>query len=186
MTGARVATRLALALLAACGGGRDDAHDSPPPGGAGAASPAASTARLGNTADAGAPPAPGRGGRRPCSYTGRWDPCTITERLDRAGLAPQPISDTPTHPVLGTPAAAWRLGNAHLLVFIYPDEGARVDAQKKLNPGQFLTPDEEVGMNALPTLIANENLLAVLDSRSEHQRERVADAITAGPPQASP
>jgi hypothetical protein len=40
-------------------------------------------------------------------------------------------------------------------------------------------------MRAEPTLIASENLLAILRSRSDHQRERVSDALTAGPPQRS-
>jgi hypothetical protein len=34
-------------------------------------------------------------------------------------------------------------------------------------------------------LIRNANLLAILHSRNDHQRERVSDALTAGPPQAS-
>ncbi|HEY0996840.1 MAG TPA: hypothetical protein VGD77_12670, partial [Gemmatimonadaceae bacterium] len=122
--------------------------------------------------------------RPACGHTGRWDACTIAERLDRSGLAPQPVTDAAPHPLLGAPAAAWTVGNARLLVFVYPDKAAREAAQKKLPPAQFLTPQEEVGMNAMPTLIASENLLALLDSRNEHQRERVADAITAGPPQA--
>jgi hypothetical protein len=38
-------------------------------------------------------------------------------------------------------------------------------------------------MKAETTLIENDNALVLLFSQNEHQRERVADAITAGPPQ---
>ncbi len=182
---AAAAPLLALALLAGCGR-RDDAapratdrYDAASgervPDGALAAS-GADSAAAGAPAPGGAPPR--------CTYTGRWDPCTIAERLDRSGLAPQPDSGRPPHTTLGAPAAAWTVGNARLLVFIYPDVRAREAAQRGLRPGQYLTPGEEIGVNALPTLIVSENLLALLDSRNEHQRERVADAITAGPPQA--
>jgi hypothetical protein len=32
-------------------------------------------------------------------------------------------------------------------------------------------------------VIENDNLLALLFGKNEHQRERVSDALTAGPPQ---
>ena len=38
-------------------------------------------------------------------------------------------------------------------------------------------------MQGEATAIENDNLLALLFSRNEQQRERVADALTAGPPQ---
>lgn len=38
-------------------------------------------------------------------------------------------------------------------------------------------------MRPLPTVISSVNLIAILHSRNDHLRERVADAITAGPPQ---
>lgn len=183
--GRRIAPALLVALLAACGGGgsgdagRAGAGREASGGAAGQAN-AAGGAASGDAATA-VPGAP----RPACTYTGRWDRCTIAERLDRSGLAPQPVTDAAPHAQLGAPAAAWMVGNARLLVFVYPDKGAREAAQEKLPPAQYLTPQEEVGMNALPTLIASENLLAILDSRNEHQRERVADAITAGPPQAA-
>ncbi|MHB0950193.1 MAG: hypothetical protein ACYC4J_14205 [Gemmatimonadaceae bacterium] len=181
MTRRRVAPALLIALLAACGGsGSDDAGRQPASTSAGDRGPEQVVM---GTADRGSP-AGGEAAGPGCSYTGRWDLCTITERLDHSGLAPQPATDSAPHPALGAPAAVWTLGNARLLAFVYPDKGAREVAQKRLKTGQYLTPEVEVGMNDLPTLIASDNLLALLYSRNEHQRERVADAITAGPPQA--
>ena len=39
-------------------------------------------------------------------------------------------------------------------------------------------------MRGETTAIQNDNLLALLFSRNEQQRERVSDALTAGPPHA--
>jgi hypothetical protein len=41
-------------------------------------------------------------------------------------------------------------------------------------------------MRGETTAIQNDNLLALLFSRSEQQRERVSDAFMAGPPQPAP
>ena len=38
-------------------------------------------------------------------------------------------------------------------------------------------------MKSETTVIQSDNVLVLLFSKNEHQRERVADAITAGPPQ---
>ena len=56
--------------------------------------------------------------------------------------------------------------------------------QEKLEKTKYVRFDAPVTMKVLPTLISNTNLIAILHSRNDHLRERVADALTAGPPQA--
>jgi hypothetical protein len=75
------------------------------------------------------------------------------------------------------------LGNAGLAVYLYSDSTARHAAGAKLDSAKFIPPSREVGMLGEGTAIQSDNVLVLLFSRNEHQRERVADAITAGPPQ---
>src|SRR5690349_21425992 len=58
-------------------------------------------------------PAPGK----PCAPTGVWGPCTILERLDRAGLAPRVAPGMVREPPLERPGHLIRLGGAELKVF---------------------------------------------------------------------
>jgi hypothetical protein len=50
---------------------------------------------------------------------------------------------------------------------------------------RYLGYTEAVSMQQLPTLIQSANLVAILHSRNDLQRERVGDMLTAGPPQPS-
>jgi hypothetical protein len=86
-------------------------------------------------------------------------------------------------PPLSSPGITILLGRSELRIFMYTDRAARERDQAKLNSSKYLSASEPLSMQAEPTLIASENLLAILRSRSDHQRERVSDALMAGPPQ---
>jgi len=75
------------------------------------------------------------------------------------------------------------LGASALDVMIYPDVAARERDERNLDRSRYVEYDAPLGMKSLPTIIRSANLIAVLHSRNDHQRERVSDAITAGPPQ---
>ena len=166
-----------LLVLAGCGGDTQQrAADRPAGSGGGPEQVEMGTEVRGAPGDSSA-------ARPKCTYTGRWDRCTVTERLERSGLAPRPIDGPEGEPGLGTPALAYMVGKAELRVFLYPDRAARVRAEEALPPAKYLKPSDEVGMEDRVTLISTENLIALLSSRNEHQRERVADALLAGPPQ---
>lgn len=75
------------------------------------------------------------------------------------------------------------VGTSDLDLFIYADEAARQRDEARLDRTKYVAYDAPLGMQPLPTLIRSANLLAVLHSRNDHLRERVADALTAGPPQ---
>lgn len=107
------------------------------------------------------------------------------ERLDRAGLAPRRDTSAVAEPPLTVGGTLVRVGTGQLELYLYPDAVARQREQRLLDGAQYAPVDAPLTMQALPTLIANANLIVILHSRNEHLRERVADAITAGPPQPS-
>jgi hypothetical protein len=118
-----------------------------------------------------------------CPATGSWSRCAVVERLERAGLAPRVDSSGMTEPPLTPPGVLVRVGASELELYIYPDAGSREREEATLDRSKYLDYAAPVSMNARPTLIHSANLIAILHSRNDHQRERVADAITAGPPQ---
>ena len=122
-----------------------------------------------------------------CPPTGRWTRCGIVDRLDRAGLAPQEDSTTvATEPPLEAKGFVVRLSRAEAEVYLYEDASARRGDQRRIEKARYLEYGEAGSMQTLPTLIANSNAIVVLHSRNDHQRERVGDAITAGPPAKTP
>jgi hypothetical protein len=153
----------AVAVLAACGGGGSGDADRPVPG----AQPAAH----GSVVDSA------------CPATGLWAECSVLERLERSGLAPQRRGEPATRPPLTAEGLAFGIGRGELEVYIYPDEDARLRDQAGLDTTMFVAAHQQVSLRNEPTLIASGNLIAVLRSASERQRERVSDALTAGAPQ---
>ncbi len=117
-----------------------------------------------------------------CPGTGHWEPCTVFDRLERAGLAPQ-RGDTVRFPFLRVPGQTWRLGSATIHVFRYRDSTARhadyvaLDSLTARPRGDTLT-----HWPGTPTVLVNDNLLAILLSENGEQVERVSLALTAGPP----
>jgi hypothetical protein len=118
-----------------------------------------------------------------CPATGLWTACAVFQRLDRAGLAPRLDSSVATEPPLAARGTVVKINNADLEIYLYADAEARQQDEAKLERSRYLDYAAPVSMQTLPTLIHSANLIAVLHSRNDHQRERVADALTAGPPQ---
>jgi hypothetical protein len=119
-----------------------------------------------------------------CPATGQWSECAVFDRLDHAGLAPRRDStagkvQVPPLTVTGTRLS---LGTSELDVFIYPDAASRERDEAQLDRSKYIEASDEPTLRGEATLIRNVNLLAVLRSRNDHQRERVSDALTAGPP----
>jgi hypothetical protein len=121
----------------------------------------------------------------PCPPTGAWQLCSVVERLDRAGLAPRQQPGGVREAPLSSPGVAFLLGRSELRVFLYADRAARERDQARLDRAKYVAANVPLSMQLEPTLIASENLLAILRSRNDQQRERVSDALTAGPPQRS-
>lgn len=119
-----------------------------------------------------------------CPRTGHWGDCQLRARLTQSGLAPasgsDKVGDLPALPVKPTTLT---LGNAGLAFYVFPDTLARRRAAATLDTVKFIPQTRDVSIKNETTLIESDNLLVLLFSKNEHQRERVADAITAGPPQ---
>lgn len=158
-----------LALLALAAGCRDrkPAADSAP-----ALPPVGATPAGANAKDA-------------CPADGRWAECSLLKRLDEAGLAPQRDSSPVTLAPLSRPGMHVTVGGSELDLFFYPDSASRARDEAKLDPKQYVAYDAPQTIRAEPTLIHSVNVIAILHSRRDQQRERVSDAITAGPPQPS-
>ncbi len=117
-----------------------------------------------------------------CPGTGHWEACTVFDRLERAGLAPQ-RGDTVRLPFLRIAGQTWRLGSATLHVFRYGDSLTRhIDFAKLDSLHARPVGDTLVKWPGTPTLLVNDNLLAILLSENDEQVERVSLALTAGPP----
>ena len=120
--------------------------------------------------------------------TGRWDECNVRQRLERAGLAPQPLPDTLRVPFLDRPGFGYGVGHAVLRVFLYDSAGALardladVDTTR-VQPSGAGAP---VAWGVTPTLITSNNMAAILLSDQATQVERVRLALTAGLPAPSP
>ena len=121
-----------------------------------------------------------------CPGTGHWEACTVFDRLERAGLAPQ-RGDTVRFAFLKIAGQTWRIGAATIHVFRYRDSLERhvdfvaLDSLHARPRGDTLTT-----WPGTPTVLVNDNLLAILLSDNDHQIERVSLALTAGPPPKAP
>lgn len=121
-----------------------------------------------------------------CPRDGRWHECSLLDRLDRAGLAPRRDSGAVAETTLSERGILVRLGSAELELFLYPDSTARAADERRLDKSDLVEAGTPYTIRHERTLIRSANLLALLKSLNDHQRERVADAITAGPPQPQP
>lgn len=128
----------------------------------------------------------GTSGRPICPATGLWSVCAILERLDRSGLAPiRDSSAVATEAPLEAKGLLIKIGRGELEVYIYESASARERDDARLDRSKYVVYPAPLPMSPVPTLVTSANLIAVLHSRNDHLRERVSDAITAGPPQAT-
>lgn len=125
----------------------------------------------------------GASGKRECPGTGHWSPCAVLKRLEAAGVAPQTTESLPDLPALDATPLLYRVGRSGLAIYLFADSSARARAARTLDTTRYVSAARELTMRGETTAIQNDNLLALLFSHSEQQRERVSDALTAGPPQ---
>jgi hypothetical protein len=158
-------------LLVACQREADNA-------GGGGETLAASPVVRGDTAAAAAIPL--------CPATGLWAECAIVYRLDRAGLVPRVDSSAPvTEEPLTVRGRKILVGRSELELYLYPDAASRERELAAIDRTKYVEYPAPVPINPMPTLIHSANAIVILHSRNDHQRERISDLITAGPPQPS-
>ncbi|HET7190169.1 MAG TPA: hypothetical protein VFI52_18580 [Gemmatimonadaceae bacterium] len=122
-------------------------------------------------------------GKSDCPGTGHWTSCAVRKRLDAAGVAPQTATELPDLPKFDVAPALYTVGKSGLAIYLFADSSARARAAAALDTLHFIPASKELTMRGETTAIQNDNLLALLFSRMEQQRERVSDALLAGPPQ---
>ncbi|MEO7770360.1 MAG: hypothetical protein ABIX19_04975, partial [Gemmatimonadaceae bacterium] len=116
-----------------------------------------------------------------CPRTGHWGDCQLRARLDQSGLAPHSTDeDVGNLPKLDVAPVKLKIDNSGLAFYVFADSNARHRAAAGLDTVHFIPQAKPVSLKAETTVIQNDNLLVLLFSKNEHQRERVSDAVTAG------
>jgi hypothetical protein len=136
-------------------------------------------------AGASAPSAATAAGVGTCPSTGQWAECSILYRLERSGFVAKVDSGAkPKEKALTGKPMVMTLGRGGTLeVYLYPDSTARVADGAKLDRAHLINATAEQTIERERTLIESSNIIGLLTSLSGHQRERVSDALMAGPPQ---
>ena len=121
-----------------------------------------------------------------CPHDGKWALCSVMNRLRQAGFVLKPV-DTAASRRKGfsIPPAVYTLGHSRLEIFLYADSGAMskdMMAMDTVAAGPRGSPSQWGDLP--PVLVRSVNLAAVFLSSSQRQAERLALAITAGPPMA--
>ena len=110
-----------------------------------------------------------------------WRACSVLDRLERAGLAPQERGIV-RQPFFTVEGRVYVLGDAELQTFIFADTAAAAMQTAALDSVRVSPPTMSIAWRRKPTLIRSANLVAILLSDDERQTERVALAIEAGLP----
>jgi hypothetical protein len=117
-----------------------------------------------------------------CPATGNWHVCTLMYRLKRAGFTVERDTVPVRNPRLAQVGMRLRLARGEMTVFLYPDSTNRRLDERHLDSTTLISPDAGSVPGRL-TMVRSANMLVLSDVRNERLRERVMDALLAGPPQ---
>jgi hypothetical protein len=118
-----------------------------------------------------------------CPKDGRWRACSITKRLQDAGLVPRQLPDSARVPFLTPVGSTWSVARVELRVFLYEDAAQADREALALDPIRVAPRGGTHAWPAPATLVHSGNMIAVLLSENARQVERVQLALEAGPPQ---
>jgi hypothetical protein len=123
--------------------------------------------------------------KRPtCPRTGRWALCSVEKRLEQAGFVPRKaVVPTPKMAGFSVTPTTYLLGSAKLEVFLYPDEKSLAGDWAGLDTLRASPRGTTTAFQVPPTLVRSANLAALFLSDSPAKSDRLALALTAGPPQ---
>ena len=126
-------------------------------------------------------PAPGD---TSCPATGLWARCSVIKSIERAGLnAHADSAKDVTEPPLAIPGFQLPIARGDVRVFLYADSNSRKRDRAKLDKDRFVRPNQLPGIARERTVIESANLLVLMDVLGTLSRERIANALMAGPPQ---
>lgn len=119
--------------------------------------------------------------------TGLWTEAQLLDRLVRAGVAPR-RAENPRKiaPWMNREPVVLLAGGGEVHVWIYPDSTARLAVTARLDPESATPRGETVPFTPPMRFVMQNNLAAVVSGGSERNLERVALALQAGLPIASP
>jgi hypothetical protein len=120
-----------------------------------------------------------------CPADGAWSVCSVMYRLKRAGFDVTRDSAIAREPGLGQEGMRLYLGKGSMNVFLYVDSANRKVDQRRLDSTLFLRPEWE-SRPSRRTLLSSANMLVLMEIENGRNRERIADALLAGPPQGAP
>jgi hypothetical protein len=124
--------------------------------------------------------------RPSCPHDGKWALCSIVNRLRQAGFVLKPVDSIGARRKGFTVLpAVYSLGQSRLEVFLYADSAAMAKDMMGIDTlvaGPRGAPSQ--WGDTPPVLVRSANLAAVFLTSSQRQSERLALAITAGPPMA--
>jgi len=171
----RYQTILICAFVAGCGGHSDRAASSD--------SGRTSGTNLSSGTPAGAATS-GAQASSPCPRTGKWALCSVERRLSQSGFVVRPVSgDAPRRAGFSVAPAAYKLGEARLEIFVYPDEASLSRDLEKLDTVTVAPRGSPSRWGRVPTFVRSANLIAVFLTANPTQAERLTLALTAGAPQ---
>ena len=118
-----------------------------------------------------------------CEHTGLWAVCSIERRLKQSGFVVKKLDETMDRAGFTVKPVVYTLGSSRLEVFIYDDEKSLQSDMQAMDTILVAPRGSTPAWPSTPILIRSANLAAVLLTQNQRQSERVALAITAGPPQ---
>ncbi len=121
---------------------------------------------------------------RACPRDGAWHECSLERRIQMSGFRTVRADSVARIPGVDRDGTLWLLGRQSLHVIFFASASAAEQAMQTLDSSRAAPrADTAAYWPERPTLIRSANALAVLVGGSDRTVERIANAITAGPPQ---
>jgi hypothetical protein len=120
-----------------------------------------------------------------CPHDGKWALCSIERRLKQSGYVVKRVDqDTVNRAGFSVKPTVYTLGRSRVEIFLYKDSASVAHDVAKLDTLAVGPVGKPSQWGAIPPmLIRSANIAAVILSGSAVQTERIALALTAGPPQ---
>lgn len=117
-----------------------------------------------------------------CPMWGRWRECSVSKRLERAGLVFERSPDTLRHEFLSVPGILYETSRTKMQVFLYPSATERARDTEQLDSVTVSPRGQRVIWPEPATLVTSANLAAIILGLNEREVERAALALGAGLP----
>ena len=119
-----------------------------------------------------------------CPPTGAWALCSAFRSIARTGLAVHKDSAKEVRePPLSVTGTELPISRGDVRFFLYADSMSRLRDEARLDRTQFILPVQQPGFKRERTIVHSANLLALINVLNDRNRERIANALMAGPPQ---